>query len=121
VHANSARDALSRIENMVAMSGLDIPQRAVRSQIASAIHVVVQLARLADGRRRLMSLQEITGMEGEIVSMQEIFTLERRGLGEDGRMRVEIVATGIRPRFAEHFRACGLELSPGIFEPRSSY
>jgi pilus assembly protein CpaF len=121
VHANSARDALSRIENMVAMAGLDIPQRAVRSQIASAIHVVVQLARLADGRRRLMSLQEITGMEGDIVSMQEIFTLERRGLGEDGKMRVEIVATGIRPRFAEHFRSCGVELSPGIFEPRSSY
>jgi pilus assembly protein CpaF len=121
VHANSARDALSRIENMVAMSGLDIPQRAVRSQIASAIHVVIQLSRLADGRRRLMSLQEITGMEGDIVSMQEIFTLERRGLGEDGKMRVEIVATGIRPRFAEHMRASGVELSPGIFEPRSSY
>jgi pilus assembly protein CpaF len=121
VHANSARDALSRIENMVAMSGLDIPQRAVRSQIASAIHVVVQLARLADGRRRLISLQEITGMEGEIVSMQEIFSLERRGLGEDGKMRVEIVATGIRPRFAEHMRSNGVELSNGIFEPRSSY
>ena len=121
VHANSSRDALSRIENMVAMSGLDIPQRAVRSQIASAIHVVVQLARLADGRRRLMSLQEITGMEGEIVSMQEIFTLERRGLGEDGKLRVEIVPTGIRPRFAEHLRASGVELSPGIFEPRTSF
>ncbi len=121
VHANSARDALSRIENMVAMSGLDIPQRAVRSQIASAIHVVVQLARLADGRRRLMSLQEITGMEGDIVSMQEIFALQRHGLDGDGKLRVEIVATGIRPRFAEHLRASGVELSQGIFEPRSSY
>jgi pilus assembly protein CpaF len=121
VHANSARDALSRIENMVAMSGLDIPQRAVRSQIASAIHVVVQLARLADGRRRLMSLQEITGMEGDVVSMQEIFTLERHGLDDEGKLRVELVATGIRPRFAEHVRASGVELSPGVFEPRSSY
>ena len=121
VHANSARDALSRIENMVAMCGLDIPQRAVRSQIASAIHVVVQLARLADGRRRLMSLQEITGMEGEVVSMQEIFTLERRGLDDEGKLRVELAATGIRPRFAEHLRASGVELSPGLFEPRSSY
>jgi pilus assembly protein CpaF len=121
VHANSARDALSRIENMVAMSGLDIPQRAVRSQIASAIHVVVQLSRLADGRRRLMSLQEITGMEGDVVSMQEIFTLERHGLDDDGKLRVELVATGIRPRFAEHLRASGVELSSGIFEPRSSY
>jgi pilus assembly protein CpaF len=121
VHANSARDALSRIENMVAMSGLDIPQRAVRSQISSAIHVVVQLARLADGRRRLVSLQEITGMEGDIVSMQEIFTLERHGLDSDGKLRVNLAATGIRPRFAEHLRASGVELSPGIFEPRSSY
>jgi pilus assembly protein CpaF len=121
VHANSARDALSRIENMVAMSGLDIPQRAVRSQIASAIHVVVQLSRLADGRRRLVSLQEITGMEGEIVSMQEIFTLERHGLDSEGKLRVNLVATGIRPRFAEHLRASGVELSQGIFEPRSSY
>jgi pilus assembly protein CpaF len=117
IHANSSRDALSRIENMVAMSGLDIPQRAVRSQIASAIHVVVQLARLSDGRRRLMSLQEITGMEGDIVSMQEIFTLERRGLDSEGKQRVELTATGIRPRFAEHLRANGVELSPGIFEP----
>ena len=97
VHANSPRDALSRIENMVAMSGLDIPQRAVRSQIASAIHVVVQLARLADGRRRLMSLQEITGMEGDVVTMQEIFTLERHGLDDDGKLRVEIVADGHPP------------------------
>jgi len=123
VHANSARDALSRIENMVAMSGLDIPQRAVRSQIASAIHVVIQLTRLADGRRRLVSLQEITGMEGEIVSMQEIFTLERHGLDAEGKLRVEIVPTGIRPRFAEHLRASGVELSPGLFEPpaRQSY
>ncbi len=121
VHANSSRDALSRIENMVAMSGLDIPQRAVRSQIAAAIHVVVQLARLADGRRRLMSLQEITGMEGDVVSMQEIFTLEKHGLDDDGKLRVELAATGIRPRFAEHLRASGVELSPGIFEPRSSY
>ena len=121
VHANTARDALSRIENMVAMSGLDIPQRAVRSQIASAIHVVVQLARLSDGRRRLMSLQEITGMEGDVVSMQEIFTLERHGLDDDGKLRVELAATGIRPKFAEHLRASGVELSPGLFEPRSSY
>jgi pilus assembly protein CpaF len=121
VHANTARDALSRIENMVAMSGLDIPQRAVRSQIASAIHVVIQLARLSDGRRRLVSLQEITGMEGDVVSMQEIFTLERHGLDAEGKLKVELVATGIRPRFAEHMRSSGVELSPGIFEPRSSY
>jgi pilus assembly protein CpaF len=123
IHANSARDALSRIENMVAMSGLEIPQRAVRSQLASAINVVVQLARLSDGRRRLVSLQEITGMEGDIVSMQEIMTLERHGLDDEGNLVVEIVPTGIRPRFAEHLRSHGVELTPGLFEPptRSSY
>ncbi len=117
VHANSPRDALSRIENMVAMSGLDIPQRAVRSQIASAIHVVAQLMRLADGRRRLVSLQEITGMEGEIVTMQEIFTLERHGMDADGNLRVELVPTGIRPRFADHLKASGFELPAAMFEP----
>jgi pilus assembly protein CpaF len=117
IHANSPRDALFRIENMVAMSGLDIPQRAVRNQIASAIHVVVQLARLADGRRRLMSLQEITGMEGDVVTMQEIFTLERHGLDSDGNLQVKIVPTGIRPRFAEHLREYGLELPERMFEP----
>jgi pilus assembly protein CpaF len=117
VHANTARDALSRLENMVAMSGLDIPQRAVRSQIASAIDVVIQLSRLSDGRRRLVSLQEITGMEGDVVTMQEIFTLERHGLDEEGKLNVEIVPTGVRPRFAEHLRAHGVELSPGMFEP----
>jgi len=116
IHANSARDALSRIENMVAMSGLEIPQRAVRSQIASAIHVVIQLTRLPDGRRRLVSLQEITGMEGDIISMQEIFTLQRHGLDEEGNQVVDIVPTGVRPQFADHLKARGIELSEGIFE-----
>ncbi len=119
IHANSPRDALSRIENMVAMSGLEIPQRAVRSQIAAAIHVVVQLSRLSDGRRRLVSLQEITGMEGDIISMQEIMTLERHGIDEEGKPIVEIVPTGIRPRFAEHLKSHGIELSEGMFEPRT--
>ena len=116
IHANSPRDALSRIENMVAMTGLDIPQRAVRSQISSAIHVVVQLARLADGRRRVISLQEITGIEGDIISMQEIFTLERRGLDEKGVLQAEIVSTGIRPQFADLLRAGGVELPSQMFE-----
>jgi pilus assembly protein CpaF len=116
IHANSARDALSRIENMVAMSGLDIPQRAVRSQIAAAIQVVVQLARLPDGRRRLVSLQEITGMEGDIVSMQEIFRLERHGLDAEGRLRVALVPTGIRPHLVEHLAARGVELPPSTFD-----
>jgi pilus assembly protein CpaF len=117
IHANTPRDAIARIENMVAMSGLDIPQRAVRSQIASAVNVVVQLARLSDGRRRMASLQEITGMEGDVVSMQEIFTLERHGLDDEGNLRVELVPTGIRPLFADHLRASGFELPGSLFEP----
>ncbi len=91
VHANTPRDALSRVETMVAMAGLDMPQRSVRSQIASAIDVVIQLSRLSDGRRKLVSLQEITGMEGDIVTMQEIFTFERLGIDADNNVLGDIV------------------------------
>ncbi len=116
IHANSPRDALSRIENMVAMAGLDIPQRAVRQQITSAIHVVIHLARLSDGRRKLISLQEITGIEGEVVTMQEIFALERHGIDAEGNVLAELVPTGIRPRFSEQLRLAGIELSWDLFE-----
>ncbi len=116
VHANSPRDALMRIETMVAMGGLDIPQKAVRHQLASAIDVVVQLERLSDGKRRVTSLQEITGMEGEVITLQEIFTLERHGIDEDGRVIAEVVPTGIRPRFAERLRLAGIDLPPVLFE-----
>jgi pilus assembly protein CpaF len=118
VHANSARDALARVENMVSMAGLDVPQRAVRQQIASAVDVVIQLARLSDGRRRLTSLQEITGMEGEVVTMQEIFTLERRGVDEEGNVLAEVVPTGIRPRFADRLKLHGIRLGAELFERR---
>jgi pilus assembly protein CpaF len=120
IHANSPRDALMRIETMVAMTGLDLPQRAVRQQIASAIHVVIQLARLSDGTRRLVSLQEITGMEGEVVTMQEIFTFDRLGIDEDGRVIGELVPTGLRPSFAEQLRSAGIELSADLFEFRGN-
>jgi pilus assembly protein CpaF len=118
VHANSPRDALSRVETMVAMAGLDIPARAVRNQIASAINVVVQLSRLSDGRRRLVSLQEITGMEGEVVTMQEIFSFERRGVDSDGMVIGEVGATGLRPRFSEKLALCGIDLPGDLFERR---
>jgi len=118
IHANAARDALSRVETMVAMTGLELPQRAVRQQIASAIQVVVQLARMSDGKRRLVSLQEITGMEGEVVTMQEIFNFERRGVDEDGNIVGELVPTGIRPRFADKLRISGVELAQELFERR---
>jgi pilus assembly protein CpaF len=119
VHANSPRDALSRIETMIAMAGLELPPRAVRSQIASAIDVVIQLVRLSDGKRKLVGLEEITGMEGEVVTMQEIFTLERHGIDKEGNVLADVVPTGIRPRFADKLRLSGVELPEGIFE-RSS-
>ena len=118
VHANSPRDALMRIETMVAMTGLEIPQRAVRQQIASAIDVVVQIARLSDGKRRLVSLQEITGMEGEVVTTQEIFKFERHGMDEDGNVMGELIPTGIRPSFTERLRLAGVPLPADLFERR---
>jgi len=116
VHANTPRDALSRVETMVAMAGLDMPQRSVRNQIASAINVVIQLSRLSDGRRKLVSLQEITGMEGEIVTMQEIFTFERHGIDADKNVLGEIVPTGVRPKFAEKLKLSGYPLAADLFD-----
>ena len=116
VHANSPRDALSRIETMIAMAGLHLPQKAVRSQIASAIQVVIQLTRQSDGTRRLASFQEITGMEGDVVTMQEIFTLERRGIDAEGHVLAEIVPTGIRPRFTDKLKLAGIALPANLFE-----
>ena len=98
------------------MTGLSIPARAVRQQIASAIDVVIQLSRLADGSRRLISLQEITGMEGETVTMQEILCFEQQGVGADGRIQGEIGPTGIRPRFADRLARSAIKLPPDIFE-----
>ena len=118
IHANSPRDALMRAETMVAMSGLDIPPRAVRNQIASAIDVVIQLERLSDGKRRLTSLQEITGMEGEVITMQEIFAFERRGVDADGNVLGELVPTGIRPHFAKRLQLAGIQLPAHLFERR---
>jgi pilus assembly protein CpaF len=116
VHANSPRDALMRIETMVAMTGLDIPQRAVRQQVSSAIDVVVQIARLSDGKRKLVSLQEITGMEGDVITTQEIFKFERQGIGAEGAVLGELIPTGIRPSFAERLRLAGIPLAADLFE-----
>jgi pilus assembly protein CpaF len=118
VHANSPRDALTRVETMVAMTGLDIPPKAVRQQIASAIDVVVQIARLSDGKRKLVSLQEITGMEGDVVTTQEIFKFERHGIGEGGEVLGELIPTGIRPSFTERLRVAGVPLPADLFERR---
>ncbi len=118
IHANSPRDALARIETMVAMSGLEMPQRAVRQSVAAALDVVVQLSRMSDGTRRLISLQEVVGMEGDVVVMQEIFKFTRRGLGEGGKVIGSLVPTGLRPSFAEQLRISGIELPADLFEVR---
>ncbi|SNT12842.1 pilus assembly protein CpaF [Sphingopyxis indica] len=117
VHANSARDALSRIEQMIGMSGVDMPARAARAQIASAINVVVQIGRLSDGRRRLMSLSEITGMEGEVVTMQDIFRFRMMGRDADNNVLGQFEATGIRPKFLDTLSAYGIDLPADLFRP----
>ncbi|WP_176590861.1 CpaF family protein [Sphingobium sp. EM0848] len=115
VHANSPRDALSRVEQMVGMSGIEIPLRSVRAQIASAFHVIVQIARLSDGSRRLMSISEITGMEGEVITMQEIFRFKMTGRREDGSVRGHFEATDIRPKFMADLADRGITLPSSLF------
>jgi len=117
VHANTARDALSRLEQMIGMSGIDIPALAARAQIASAINVVIQIARFSDGRRRMVSLSEISGMEGQTITMQEIFRFKQTGRSEDGAVLGEFEATGIRPKFLNYAMEHGIEMSPELFRP----
>lgn len=117
VHANTPRDALGRLEQMIGMADLDLSPRSMRTQIASALHVVIQLQRLSDGRRKLVSLTEVTGMEGEVVQLQEIFRFVRRRTDADGTVHGEFRATGIRPRFMAEFQARGIELPPRAFDP----
>lgn len=116
VHANSPRDALSRIENMVSMANLNIPERAVRNQISSAINAVVQITRMADGTRKLTSISELTGMEGDMVTMQDIFSFERHGVSEKGSVKGAFKATGIRPKFTDRLAAAGYRLRPSLFD-----
>ncbi len=117
IHANSARDAVSRLENMIAMAGIEMPLKAVRAQIASAVNLIVQASRLQDGSRRMTSITEITGMEGEVISMQEIFRYERLGVAPDGKIIGRFNATGVRSHYTERFRAWGYDLPPSIYEP----
>jgi pilus assembly protein CpaF len=115
VHANSPRDALSRIETMVSMSGITFPMRALRAQMASAINVVIQVARDEDGKRRLVSLQEINGMEGDVITMSEIFGFERRGVDANGNVLGELKATGVVPAFQRRLAGRGIELPMSLF------
>ncbi|WP_025559969.1 CpaF family protein [Sphingomonas sp. UNC305MFCol5.2] len=117
VHANTPRDALSRLEQMIGMSGIDIAPRSARAQIASAINVVIQVGRLADGKRRLLSLSELIGMEGEVVTMQEIFRFRQTGRDDEGGVLGRFEATGIRPHFMRELEDRGISLSADIFNP----
>jgi pilus assembly protein CpaF len=116
IHANAPRDALGRLETMVAMANLNIPETATRRQIASALDVVVQVARMSDGTRKITNISEITGMEGEVVTMQDIFEFKRTGIGEKGEVLGEFVPTGIRPKFSERLLTAGIRLPMGMFE-----
>jgi pilus assembly protein CpaF len=115
IHANSPRDALARIENMVLMASLELPDRAIREQTASALHLIIQLQRMKDGVRRVTHVTEVTGMEGQIVTLQDLFKFEQTGVGEDGAILGSMAATGIRPTFSERFEAAGVSLPADLF------
>ena len=118
LHANSPRDALSRLETMVSMAGFDLPERAMRQQVASAINLVIQISRLSDGSRKVMQLSEIVGMEGDVITMQDIFVFEREGVGDDGTVLGRLHATGIRPRCTERLKGYGIDLGSLLFADR---
>ena len=121
IHANTPRDAIARLENMVSMAGINLPHKAARQQIASAITVIVQVNRLTDGQRKVTSIQEITGMEGEIITMQEIFAFKQTGMAADGKVSGHVQATGIRPKFADKLRNHGVNLPDAMFDPATRY
>jgi pilus assembly protein CpaF len=116
VHANTPRDALSRIETMIAMGATNIPERAMRQQLASAVQLVIQQSRLSDGSRKVTSISEITGMEGDVITMQEIFLFEKMGLTQDGKVIGRFRATGVRPKCCERLRTSGIHLPAEMFE-----
>jgi len=115
LHANTPRDAIARIETMCLMSGMDLPLKAIREQVASAIELIVQQARLKDGSRRVMAISEVTGMEGDLVVLQDIFIFEQTGLDERGKIVGSLRPTGVRPRFLDRFEALNIYLPPNVF------
>jgi pilus assembly protein CpaF len=121
IHANTPRDALSRLENMIGVAGLNLPIKAARQQISSAITALIQIGRLADGKRKVMSIQEITGMEGEIITMQEIFAFRQTGVAPDGTVLGHFGATGVRPKFVDRLRAHGVMVPDTLFDPSRQY
>jgi len=117
IHANTPRDALTRLENMVSLAGIGLPPKTMRQQIASAITVIVQVSRLTDGHRKIVGIQEITGMESDIINMQELFSFKRTGVDRNGKVQGYFCASGVRPKFAERLQAFGINLPDDIFDP----
>jgi pilus assembly protein CpaF len=116
IHANTPRDALTRLETMVAMANLNIPESAIRRQVASALDLIIQVSRMSDGTRKLINVSEVVGMEGDVVTMQDIFEFRKTGIGEKGEVLGEFLPSGIRPRLSERLLAAGIRLPAGIFE-----
>ncbi len=117
IHSNTPRDALARLENMVGMAGVHLTARAIRQQICAAVTVVIQVTRLSDGARKLVSIHEVTGMEGDMIAMHEIFKYEQTGVAQDGKVQGHFCATGVRPRFADRLRQFGAAVPDGVFDP----
>ena len=121
VHANSCRDALTRIETLVSMAGFNLAAKAMRHYMSSALDVIVQIARMSDGSRKLISVQEVVGMEGDLITLQELFTFQQTGLDENRKVKGRFKATGVRPKFAERLAAKGVALPPELFDPQKVY
>ena len=121
VHANSCRDALTRIETLVSMTGFNLAAKAMRHYVSSALDVIIQIARLSDGTRKLISLQEVVGMEGDVITLQELFTFQQTGLDENRNVKGRFKATGVRPKFTERLTAKGVALSSDLFNPQKVY
>jgi len=116
VHANTPRDALTRIETMISMGSMNLPERAMRHQISSAVQIVIQQSRMSDGTRKVTSISEITGMEGDVITMQEVFTFEKLGVTPEGKVIGRFRATGVRPKVCERLKASGIHLPADMFE-----
>jgi pilus assembly protein CpaF len=116
IHANSPRDALYRLDTMVAMANLNVPDKAIRQQVASAVNLIVQVSRMSDGTRKVTAVAEITGMEGDVITMQDLFVFERTGITPEGRVTGRFRATGIRPKIADKIAASGVTLPTTMFE-----
>src|SRR5205814_3079161 len=121
IHANTPRDALSRLENMISLSGMNLPAKVMRHQISAALTAIVQVARLTDGRRKVVSIQEITGMEGDIITMQELYAFRQTGIANDGTVQGHFAATGLRPKFGDRLKSFGIALSDQLFDPTRQY